>query len=468
MYDSAYPRPAGRHLLAGVFVSSLIVATGGFSSHSAAQSSSVIVDESVLDQLGPPPQNLPRAILQRQDPIQRPQLQMPAPVQRPVRSAIEQPDRSPVQLTPAAPPPRVQAGRLLPPPSTMPKSRLLLAPVKPASPPVRRPERSRTVPPTPSRTAKRQPSRLSNAPRIASVPKATKPLIKTRKIPEPPVLSAPKVAPPKTAERRIVPPTTPEPIVAAPKATAPKAPPPPKLAVPVVMPPKAVMRPPPPKPALAKPLAPAVVAPKVSVPTPLPAPTLTAAQVVEPKPEVAELPKGKAPTAPPKALTPAPKSTEKLAAANADAPKLPSRIPPPAPSLESKPESTARVPDTPPQVAALTAPKAAPPSVSKNGDLVQIPFPINSTEIPQDGKVFLDNLAKRLGKESGLRIQLLGYAGDANGSPSKSRRLSLFRALSVRTYLMKKGIRSTRMDVRALGNRAEGGASDRVDALIRN
>jgi hypothetical protein len=32
---------------------------------------------------------------------------------------------------------------------------------------------------------------------------------------------------------------------------------------------------------------------------------------------------------------------------------------------------------------------------------------------------------------------------------------------------MKQGIRSTRMDVRALGNLAEGGAPDRVDAVIR-
>jgi outer membrane protein OmpA-like peptidoglycan-associated protein len=138
-------------------------------------------------------------------------------------------------------------------------------------------------------------------------------------------------------------------------------------------------------------------------------------------------------------------------------------IPPPAPRLQSEP---GRV--TPPQVAALTAPKAAPPSMSDNGDLLQIPFALNSTEIPEDGKAFLDKLANRMSKESSLRIQLLGYAGSANGSPSKSRRLSLFRALSVRTYLMKKGIRSTRMDVRALGSRVESGAPDRVDAKIRN
>lgn len=69
--------------------------------------------------------------------------------------------------------------------------------------------------------------------------------------------------------------------------------------------------------------------------------------------------------------------------------------------------------------------------------------------------------------DSSVRIQLLGYAGSTKDSASKARRLSLFRALSVRTYLMKQGIRSTRMDVRALGNRVEDGTLDRVDAVIR-
>ena len=76
-------------------------------------------------------------------------------------------------------------------------------------------------------------------------------------------------------------------------------------------------------------------------------------------------------------------------------------------------------------------------------------------------------LARLMKDNESMRIQLLGYAGSSKDSASKARRLSLFRALSVRTFLMKQGIRSTRMDVRALGNRAEGAASDRVDAIVR-
>ena len=177
----------------------------------------------------------------------------------------------------------------------------------------------------------------------------------------------------------------------------------------------------------------------------------------------------KIPTAPPKMLAPAPQKPETapgVASGRTAAPRTPSASP--TPKLKSNPGSEPRAPGKPPQIAALTAPKAAPPSLSDNGNLVRIPFALNSTEIPSDGRAFLDKLAARLGKEAGLRIQILGYAGSEKSSPSKARRLSLFRALSVRTYLMKKGIRSTRMDVRALGNRVESGAPDRVDAKIRN
>jgi len=59
----------------------------------------------------------------------------------------------------------------------------------------------------------------------------------------------------------------------------------------------------------------------------------------------------------------------------------------------------------------------------------------------------------------------MAYAG-GGGDASKARRLSLSRALAVRTYLIEQGIGSTRIDVRALGNAAEGGPPDRVDLLM--
>ena len=62
----------------------------------------------------------------------------------------------------------------------------------------------------------------------------------------------------------------------------------------------------------------------------------------------------------------------------------------------------------------------------------------------------------------------MGFASNDDSSASQARRNSLFRALSIRTFLMKEGIRSTRMDVRALGRASiEGGLSDRVDIIVQ-
>ena len=65
-----------------------------------------------------------------------------------------------------------------------------------------------------------------------------------------------------------------------------------------------------------------------------------------------------------------------------------------------------------------------------------------------------------------LRLQLLAYASGASRSASRARRLSLSRALAARSYLIKEGVRSTRIDVRALGNKTQGGPPDRIDLIV--
>ena len=88
--------------------------------------------------------------------------------------------------------------------------------------------------------------------------------------------------------------------------------------------------------------------------------------------------------------------------------------------------------------------------------------------LPVDATNALSKLAGRMKNDKDLRIQLMGFASKEGGSASQARRSSLFRALAVRTFLMKEGIRSTRMDVRALGETgAEDLPSDRVDIVVR-
>jgi outer membrane protein OmpA-like peptidoglycan-associated protein len=62
----------------------------------------------------------------------------------------------------------------------------------------------------------------------------------------------------------------------------------------------------------------------------------------------------------------------------------------------------------------------------------------------------------------------MAFAQGTEDTASQARRLSLSRALAVRTYLIDQGIRSTRMDVRALGATADQGPLDRVDIVPAN
>ena len=66
------------------------------------------------------------------------------------------------------------------------------------------------------------------------------------------------------------------------------------------------------------------------------------------------------------------------------------------------------------------------------------------------------------------RLQLRSYASNIDDSASAARRLSLARALAVRSFLIEAGVNSTRIDVRALGAKNESGPPDRVDLVVAN
>lgn len=62
-------------------------------------------------------------------------------------------------------------------------------------------------------------------------------------------------------------------------------------------------------------------------------------------------------------------------------------------------------------------------------------------------------------------VQLFAYAGQENIDATQARRLSLSRAMAVRAFLIGKGVRPARMQVRALGNKTTSGSPDRVDVV---
>jgi outer membrane protein OmpA-like peptidoglycan-associated protein len=97
---------------------------------------------------------------------------------------------------------------------------------------------------------------------------------------------------------------------------------------------------------------------------------------------------------------------------------------------------------------------------------VRIAFDAGSARISADGTNALKKVAQSMAADDKLRIQLLAYAGGTDETASQARRLSLSRALAARSYLIGEGVRSTRIDVRALGNKSEGGPADRIDVVV--
>ena len=150
--------------------------------------------------------------------------------------------------------------------------------------------------------------------------------------------------------------------------------------------------------------------------------------------------------------------------------------PPPAPTGGRRPPSASAPLPPPPMPAAPPAPQKSaaltvpppPPSVAAptSGKPLSVLFSGDSTKVGDKWHAQLSGLAKQLETNNEMRLQLLAYAGGASLSASRARRTSLSRALAVRQYLIKAGVRSTRIDVRALGDKAKNEPKNRVDVTV--
>mgnify|MGYP001555641645 CR=1 FL=1 len=218
--------------------------------------------------------------------------------------------------------------------------------------------------------------------------------------------------------------------------------------------------------------------------TPPPRPTAVAAKAATPP-----TPATPAPTPTPTVATAAPAPVATTAATPAPAAAAPAT---PAPAATTTPAATpvttTAQPVAQPAVAVVAAvaaaspipsaqaaaptgrsmaiPVAAPAAVA--GALSVVRFEAGVSEIPAAARPLLDSVAARLLANETLRLQLVAYASRGAGNdPIEARRISLARAVTVRAYLIEKGVHSFRMDVRALGDRtAGGGPPDRVDLVI--
>ena len=218
-----------------------------------------------------------------------------------------------------------------------------------------------------------------------------------------------------------------------------------------------IKKPEPPKVAAAKPPEPLITAPAPpasktaiakAVPKPASKPVKKAAAKPSPPPEPASQQQAKAaPPAPPPTVKPVEKK-----------PAVEKPAPPKAPIAAAKPKPKSKAME---QAAVTPAPKETP-----TGPTLRVTFGATASKLPAAAKNDLKALVKKLKGKDNLRLQLLAYAGGKSLSPSKARRMSLSRALSVRSFLIESGMRSTRIDVRALGSKATEKPLNRVDVNI--
>ena len=153
--------------------------------------------------------------------------------------------------------------------------------------------------------------------------------------------------------------------------------------------------------------------------------------------------------------------------------------PPPAPA-----RSALRPTPAPPEVRSAARPKPTPPlarpAAPRETQTASLPparvpvqeeeglrvvFSGSSSRLTGEGEAKLRALVQSVA-ETETRIQLKAFAAGSADRPSTARRLSLSRALAVRSFLIEQGLRSTRIDVRALGVPADDGPADRVDVIL--
>jgi len=190
-------------------------------------------------------------------------------------------------------------------------------------------------------------------------------------------------------------------------------------------------------------------------PEPVPAPEPAVAVALDPVRIEPTAPERKA-VEPEPVVAKAPAKVEAIARVD-EAPEAPKVVKPEAP--EATAAATATAPsDT--KVASIDR-SAGDPDGS-----IRIFFDAGSSDIPADARGQITAIANALANDPAQRLQLKAYAAASADSASLARRLSLTRALTVRSALIEQGVRSTRIDVRALGGKDAGDTPDRVDIFI--
>lgn len=130
--------------------------------------------------------------------------------------------------------------------------------------------------------------------------------------------------------------------------------------------------------------------------------------------------------------------------------------------ISQDPAPTQRQDTVPARMATPSADEIAVPTMA---DLT-LEFDGTSSELSDGTQQKLVNIIPLLKEDQSRRLAVHAYASGEDGSKSSARRISLSRALAVRSFLMDNGVKPTRVDVRALGLETDRKPLERVDLVF--
>jgi outer membrane protein OmpA-like peptidoglycan-associated protein len=209
--------------------------------------------------------------------------------------------------------------------------------------------------------------------------------------------------------------------------------------------------------------------PRRAAPKPAPRPSSAAAlsKASPQPPSGASTPEPAQPTTPaasaPQTATTAQPPTTTQAAPTPPAATLPTETPPTAAIAPvAPPPSQEAAPPPPPPPISDTATTEA----SATGTGLRVTFGAGETDLSPASAAAIQNVVKAAPPGDTTSFNVVAYATGTPEDPSTARRLSLARALAVRSALMADGVSSTRIYVRALGAQVGEAPADRVDVSV--
>ena len=104
--------------------------------------------------------------------------------------------------------------------------------------------------------------------------------------------------------------------------------------------------------------------------------------------------------------------------------------------------------------------------VKRNSNKILVSFNPEDKELQEKAVLKLNKIVRIMNLNKNQRLELTAYSSE--DSASEARRMSLMRALTIRSFLIKRGISSNKLNVKALGNNTGMGPVDRVDIILLN